>query len=77
MEENIERIEIDRDLCIGAASCTVLAPDVYALDEENIAVLVDGWDKLQKGYDYHMEAAQSCPVDAILLFGKGDEQLYP
>lgn len=28
------RIEVDRDLCIGAASCVALAAETFGLDEE-------------------------------------------
>ena len=36
----IAKIVVDRDLCIGAASCVAIAPGVFALDEENKAYVV-------------------------------------
>lgn len=70
----IGKIEIDRDLCIGAASCVAIAPGVFQLDEENKAVVVD-----QGGADEEtiLLAAKSCPTKAILVFDENGEQIYP
>lgn len=38
----VSKIVIDRDLCIGAASCVTIMPGVFQLDEENKAVIVPG-----------------------------------
>ena len=35
MDKKIAKIYVDRDLCIGAASCVAIAPGVFALDDEN------------------------------------------
>ncbi|MDP1709304.1 MAG: ferredoxin, partial [Candidatus Komeilibacteria bacterium] len=35
----IVKVVVDRALCIGAASCLAVAPDIFALDSENIAVV--------------------------------------
>ena len=71
---NIARIHIDRDLCIGAASCLAVAPGVFTLDQENKAVIVN-----EKGADYEtiLLAAQSCPTKAIILFDENGKQIYP
>ena len=37
----ISRVEVDRDLCIGAAPCVTVAPGVFQLDDENKAIVVD------------------------------------
>ncbi len=70
----ISRVEVDRDLCIGAAPCVVVAPGVFQLDEENKAVIID-----QKGADDEtiMLAAQACPVQAIRVFDEEGKQIYP
>ena len=71
----IARIEVDRDLCIGAESCVVVSPDAYYMDEENIAVVKDG--ALLVSEEELMESAQACPVAAVLLFDDEGKQLYP
>ncbi len=70
----VARIYIDRDLCIGAASCIAIAPGVFTLDEENKAVVIN-----EKGADDEtiLLAAQSCPTKAIILFDKEGNQIYP
>ncbi len=70
----IKRIEIDRDLCIGAASCVVIAEKVFKLDDENKAIVID-----PKGADDEtiLEAAKSCPTLAIFLYDENDQQIYP
>ncbi|MBI4053977.1 MAG: ferredoxin [Candidatus Doudnabacteria bacterium] len=70
----IGKIEVDRNLCIGAASCVAVAPGVFELDNENKAVVKD-----PKGADEDtiMLAAKSCPVLAIKIFGKDGKQIFP
>ncbi len=69
------RIKIDRDLCIGAASCVALAAKTFALDSENKATILD-----ENGDDAQMikMAAESCPTKAIILEdSETGEQEYP
>jgi len=70
----IAKIEVDRELCIGAAPCVVVAPGVFQLDEENKAYVVSpvGADD-----ETILLAAQSCPVQAIKLFDEEGKQIYP
>ncbi len=58
------KIVVDREKCIGAASCIGVASNVFELDEENKVVVID-----QYGADDEtiLRAAQSCPVKAISL----------
>lgn len=71
----IARIEVDRDLCIGAESCVVVAPEAYYMDEENIAVVKEG--ALDVDEQTLMESAQACPVAAVLFYDKDGKQIYP
>ncbi len=70
----IGRVEVDRDVCIGAAPCVTVAPGVFQLDEENKAYIVD-----QKAADDEtiLLAAQACPVQAIKVFDEDGNQVYP
>lgn len=70
----IAKIYVDRDLCIGAASCVAIAPGVFQLDEENIAYVVN-----QNAADNEtiLLAAQSCPTKAIILIDEEGKQIYP
>ena len=48
------------DSCIGCGACTAVAPDVFELGDEGLAVVVS-----EDNTDGAIEAAESCPVDAI------------
>ena len=74
MKKKIAKIAVDRELCIGAAPCVTVAPGVFQLDDENKAIVVDahGADD-----DTILLAAESCPVQAILLFDEDGNQIYP
>ena len=70
----ISKIEIDRELCIGAAPCVMVAPGVFKLDDENKATVIDA-----NGADAGtiLLAAQSCPVQAISLYDENGDKVYP
>lgn len=70
----IAKIVVDRDLCIGAASCVAIAPGVFALDDEDKAYVVN--DKAADN-ETILLAAQSCPTRAILLYDEDGNQIYP
>lgn len=74
-QKGVSKVEIDRELCIGAASCVAIAPDAWELDGENKAVLKNEW----KNHDAQtlLDSAKSCPVLAIKLFDDAGNQIYP
>lgn len=67
------KIVVDREKCQGIGACVGAAPDVFELDSEAKAVVInaEGADR-----DTILLAAEACPLEAILLFD-GDEQIYP
>jgi ferredoxin len=67
------RVEVDRDLCIGSGDCVSTTPDVFELDDEGKAVVIDPDGA---GADDVIEAAQNCPVTAILIADE-DGDVYP
>jgi ferredoxin len=66
-------VEVDRDLCIGSGDCVDTAPDVFQLDDEEKAVVVDPDGA---PLDDVLEAAGNCPVTAIFVAGEQGD-LYP
>ena len=68
------RIEVDRALCIGSGDCVDTAPEVFELDGEDKARVID--PEGAPG-DRVIEAAGNCPVTAILVCGDEGETLYP
>lgn len=83
------RIVVDPDLCIGAASCVTIAPDVFTLNTENKAEVLDHGQVLDApSYSREVEftpeeleavimGAQSCPTLAITVTDETGKQLYP
>jgi len=73
-DSNIGKIVVDRDLCIGAASCIAVSGETYEFDGEN-KVVVKGADAVDDAT--LMMSAESCPTKAILLFDKEGKQVFP
>ena len=58
------KIKVVRDLCISAASCVAVSPEVFQLDGESKAIIVEeGTDEAEN----ILMAAQSCPTKAIIV----------
>ena len=83
------RIVVDPDLCIGAASCVTIAPDVFTLNVENKAEVLDhgqtpdgpAYERTvevnEQELEQIIEGAKSCPTLAITVFDEQGTQLYP
>jgi ferredoxin len=72
--KNRVAIEVDRALCYGFGDCVDTVPAVFALDEEDTAVVLDPDAAPLDGV---VEAAQNCPVDAIIIVDEDGQQIYP
>ena len=57
------RIEIDRSLCSGYGTCIDLAPELFELDDDVVAVALVAETDAPAAID----AARSCPMAAITL----------
>jgi len=68
------RVKVDRELCIGVSNCVAIAPTVFQLDNENKAVVID---PASADAQTILEAAESCPEDAIIIEDDEGHQLYP
>ncbi len=85
----IGKITVDRNLCIGAASCVAILPGVFELDAENKAIILKADGTADSGpveygvlrdkadHDMLFLAAQSCPTRAIILHDEEGNQIYP
>lgn len=68
-------MRIDRNLCIGAATCVALAPKAWALDDEAKAIILD--TAAEETDEALLEAAKGCPVMAIIITDENGKQIYP
>jgi ferredoxin len=71
--KNRVEVTVDRGLCIGSGDCVDTAPDVFQLDDEDKAVVVDPDGA---PLDDILAAAGGCPVSAIFVVGE-EGDLYP
>ncbi len=68
------KVRIDRNLCNGLGNCVALAPTVFEFDDKNKAVVLD---PSSVDDDTLLEAAESCPYDAIIILDDEGNQVYP
>lgn len=86
------KVKVDRNLCIGAATCVAVAPKVFELDSEGKAVILKkdktktldfvDYVEIDDTEENILNAAKSCPVDAIIIVevdeqGKEVRQIWP
>lgn len=69
------KIWVDRDLCIGAATCIAVAPKTFLLDSEAKAVILDTVDQEQDSVI--VDSAKSCPVAAIIIEDDKGNRIFP
>lgn len=69
-------ISIDRNLCIGAATCVALASKAWELDDEAKARLLDSAG--EESDQALIDAAKGCPVAAITIIDDDTgKQIFP
>lgn len=68
-------VVVDRDLCIGAASCVAVAPKIFTLDNEAKAIFLD--TASEETPETVLDSAKSCPVAAIIIKDETGKQVYP
>lgn len=72
-KSKIGKIVVDKDICIGAAPCEVLAPGTFRV-ENGKAIVIDPHGNTDEEI---LDAAMSCPVLAIFIYDTEGNQLYP
>ncbi len=68
-------VEVDHSICIGAAPCTAIAASTFALDDSGKASILSSVDSDDQ--DTILNAAQSCPVGAIIIKDETGKQIFP
>jgi len=69
------KIHVDRDLCIGAATCVAIAPKTFALDSEAKAVILSS--VLEDDDTTLLDSARGCPVAAIIIEDINGNKVFP
>lgn len=60
------KAHIDREACIGCGLCNSICPEVFEMDDEDIAIVIAN-PIPEDAKDSAQEAADSCPTDAISI----------
>ena len=68
-------VKIDRLICVGFETCVEVAPDLFQMDEEGIAIFTSDTNEVDKGTV--LEACKECPVDALVVLDASGNQLHP
>lgn len=68
-------VRIDRTLCVGFGDCVTAAPDLFELDDEDIAVFRASAAAPDR--DTLLNACRACPVDALTATDAHGHQLAP
>ncbi|MEV4317879.1 ferredoxin [Actinocrispum sp. NPDC049592] len=71
MSDTQWRLEVDRHTCISSGMCSGIAPDHFELEGDGSHPLADVVDQNEAVID----AAESCPVEAIKVFNAASGEL--
>ena len=55
-------VTVDHDRCVGTGSCVAIAPGVFALDENRLAIVTDS---AGEPLERILDAVDQCPVAAV------------
>lgn len=66
---------VDRNLCIGAASCVAVAPKTFALDNEAKAIILPTAE--EELPETIIDSAKACPTAAIIIHDETGKQVFP
>lgn len=69
------KITVDRNLCIGAATCIAVAPKTYVLDSEAKAIILS--TAVEETAETIIESAKACPVAAIIIEDETGKKIFP
>jgi|YNPMSStandDraft_1061717.scaffolds.fasta_scaffold103144_2 ferredoxin len=69
------KVWVDRNLCIGAATCVAVSPKSFQMDNQAKAVIVRTID--EEELENIIEAAKACPVAAIFIEDEKGNRIFP
>ena len=68
-------VKIDRLICVGFETCVEVAPDLFDMDEEGIAIFTSDTNEVDK--EVVLGSCKECPVDALVVLDASGNQLHP
>ncbi|MGH3758727.1 ferredoxin [Actinophytocola sp.] len=61
------RVDVARDRCCGYGACVSVAPEVFDIGDDEIAVVLIGGELRADLHGRVTDAAHACPNDAVLI----------
>ena len=58
------KFKVNKEICIGCGACQAIAPDVFEIDDEGLAVAIDA-EINDDNQEDAIDAKEGCPVNAI------------
>ena len=68
------QIRILRSACCGNAQCVEIAPDIFALDSQHKATVLD---EEAAPVEALIAAAEACPCQAVLILDDEGNRVFP
>ena len=68
------QVRIVRKECCGSATCAEMAPEVFAIDSQKKAIVLDPEAATPERL---IEVAEACPYQAILIEDDEGTQVFP
>lgn len=65
---------VDQDVCIGTANCVAVAPSTFQLNNKGLSEVINPQGDSE---DLIRQAAEECPVQAIIIEDDNGNQIYP
>lgn len=72
---NTLKVTVDRNLCIGAATCIAVAPKTFILDSEAKAIILK--TAIEETDQTIIDSAKACPVAAIIIEDEKGQKIFP
>lgn len=69
------KVHVDRDLCIGAATCVAIAPRAFTLDSQAKAIILPS--VAEEADNAILDAARGCPVAAVIIEDVNGNKIFP
>jgi ferredoxin len=71
--KKISKVIVDKNKCIGAATCVVIAAKAFELNSKGLSEVKTSWT--EQSEDELLQAARSCPTQAISLLDKEGNEI--
>lgn len=59
-------VKVSKDVCIGCGACQAMVPDVFDIDDDGLAYVMDN-AKVKENIEDVNDAVDNCPTGAITI----------